>query len=59
MDRGGIRVGDIVDDGEDMGLDEWNAIFSGHMESTPFIGRALQLDDGVLTSQEIRQKNSG
>ena len=56
MDKGGIRVGDIVDDGEDMTMDDWNALFTGHMEATPFIARALQLDDGVLTSGQIRQK---
>lgn len=56
MDKEGIRVGDIVDDGEDMTMDDWNALFTGHMEATPFIARALQLDDGVLTSGQIRQK---
>lgn len=45
-----------VDDEEDLTADDWNAMFVGHMEATPFIARALELDDGVMTAGEVRQK---
>lgn len=45
-----------VDDEEDLTADEWHAMFVGHMEATPFIARALELDDGVMTAGEVRKK---
>lgn len=37
-------------------LDDWDMSTGGRMVATPFLARALELDDGTLTPMEIRRK---